>query len=133
MKILLLSPHTDDVEIGCGGTVIKFLELGDNILWVGFSTAENSLQADLPRDTLVKEYLCVINGLRLNKENYKIFNFPVRDFDEYRQEILEELVIIEDKFKPDMVIGPSLKDFHQDHRVVANEMVRAFKVTSSII
>jgi hypothetical protein len=32
-----------------------------------------------------------------------------------------------------MVIGPSLNDFHQDHQVVANEMIRAFKTTASII
>jgi hypothetical protein len=34
---------------------------------------------------------------------------------------------------PDLVIGPSLHDFHQDHSIVANEMVRAFKTTASII
>jgi LmbE family N-acetylglucosaminyl deacetylase len=41
--------------------------------------------------------------------------------------------VIREEFKPQMVIGPSLNDFHQDHQVVANEMVRAFKTASSII
>ena len=40
---------------------------------------------------------------------------------------------IRKEFCPELVIGPSLNDFHQDHQVIANEMVRAFKSTSSVI
>lgn len=133
MKVLILSPHTDDAELGCGGTIVKLLENGGEIFWVVFSTAEESLPNDLPRDTLKREYLNVMDSLRINKENCKIFNFKVRNLDSYRQEILEELVQIRNKFHPDIVIGPSLNDFHQDHQVIAHEMVRAFKTTSSII
>ena len=133
MNILLLSPHTDDVELGCGGSIVKFIEAGHEILWVVFSTAEESLPKDLPKDTLRNEFLNVMNALGLDNKNYKTFNFRVRDLDKHRQEILEELVKIGKEFKPDMVVGPSLNDFHQDHRVVANEMVRAFKTLSSII
>ena len=52
---------------------------------------------------------------------------------EHRQEILEELINIRAGFDPHIVVGPSLNDFHQDHQVVANEMIRAFKTASSII
>ena len=133
MKILILSPHTDDAELGCGGGIVKFVEEGHKILWVVFSTAEESLPKDLQRDTLKKEFLDGIKGLNLKEENYKIFNFKVRNLHEYRQEILEELINMREEFKPQMVIGSSLNDFHQDHQVVANEMIRAFKTTSSII
>jgi len=34
MKILLLAPHDDDVELGCGATVAKFIEERHDILWV---------------------------------------------------------------------------------------------------
>lgn len=54
MNILILSPHTDDAELGCGGSIIKFIEEGHNIYWVVFSTAEESLPLDLPRDILKK-------------------------------------------------------------------------------
>ena len=43
MKYLLLAPHTDDIELGCGGTVVKLLEDGNEIHWVVFSTAEDSV------------------------------------------------------------------------------------------
>ena len=133
MKILVLSPHTDDVELGCGGGIAKFISEGHNILWVVFSTAEESLPEDLPKDTLKKEFLSVMNGQGLKEDNYRVFNFKVRTLHEHRQEILEKLINLRENFKPQMVIGPSLNDFHQDHQVVANEMVRAFKTTSSII
>lgn len=132
-NILILSPHTDDAELGCGGGITKFVEEGQKILWIVFSTAEESLAKGLPKDILKKEFFCVIKGLGLKEENYKIFNFKVRKLHEHRQEILEELIDIRKEFKPQMVIGPSLNDFHQDHQVVANEMVRAFKTTSIII
>ncbi|MCW3136645.1 MAG: PIG-L family deacetylase [Canidatus Methanoxibalbensis ujae] len=133
MKILFLSPHTDDVELGAGGTLVKSLELGHEILWVVFSTAEDSLPDNMPKDALKKEFLKVISDLGLKEEDYRIMNFRVRRLHEYRQEILEELVKIRKDFAPDLVIGPSLNDYHQDHQVVAWEMIRAFKNTSSII
>jgi N-acetylglucosamine malate deacetylase 1 len=133
MKILVLSPHTDDAELGCGGTIYKFLKEGNEIFWVVFSTAEESLPKDLPKDTLKNEFLQVIKSLDLKKENYLMLNFQVRTLPEHRQEVLDNLIKIRRNFNPDLVIMPSLNDVHQDHQVVANEAVRAFKTTSSII
>ncbi|MFY9410017.1 MAG: PIG-L family deacetylase [Methanosarcina flavescens] len=133
MNILILSPHTDDAELGCGGSIIKFIEEGHNIYWVVFSTAEESLPLDLPRDILKKEFIAVTESLKLSQENYSICNFKVRYLHEYRQEILDKLVVLRKDFSPDLVIGPSINDFHQDHQIVANEMIRAFKTEASVI
>jgi len=133
MKILLLSPHTDDVELGAGGTIIKLLEGGNEILWVVFSSAEISLPNYLPKDTLKKEFLSVVNNLGLSNENIMLFDFKVRELHNSRQDILENLIEIRRSFEPEIIIGPSINDFHQDHQIVANEMIRAFKTTSSII
>ena len=133
MKILVLSPHTDDAELGCGGTIVKQLENGNEIFWMVFSTAEESLSTDFSKDTLKKEYYNVITELNLNDDNCQIFDFKVRNLHRYRQDILESLVKIKNEFRPQLVMGPSLNDVHQDHQVVANEMVRAFKTTTSII
>jgi N-acetylglucosamine malate deacetylase 1 len=132
-NILILSPHTDDAEIGCGGTIIRFLQEKKNILWVVFSTAEDSIPDDLPKDILTTEFLEVMKKLAMPEKNYIIHNFKVRNLKEHRQEILEILVDLKKSFKPDMVIGPSLNDFHQDHSVIAHEMIRAFKTSASII
>ena len=133
MRVLFLSPHTDDVELGAGGTLVKLLEGGNEVYWIVFSSAEDSLPPGFSKDTLKREFLSVVNDLGLNEEQYYILNFRVRHLPEYRQEILEELVKIRKGYSPDLVIGPSLNDYHQDHQVVAWEMVRAFKNTASII
>lgn len=133
MRVLLLSPHTDDVELGAGGTLLKLKENNHEIFIIVFSIAEESLPKNLPNNTLKIEFLNVLKKLDIKKQNYKIFNFKVRHLHKYRQEILDELVKIRKDFSPDLVVGPSLHDHHQDHQIVAHEMVRAFKNNSSII
>ena len=132
-KILVLSPHTDDAELGCGGSLSKFLSQGHEILWVCFSTAEESLPQDFPPNALKKEFEEVLSYLGLDKKNSLIMDYKVRKLSEVRQEVLENLVNIRKSFIPDIVIGPSLNDFHQDHGVVAQEMIRAFKTSCSIL
>jgi LmbE family N-acetylglucosaminyl deacetylase len=133
MKILILSPHTDDAELGCGGTIVKLLEEGNEIFWIVFSTAEDSLPEGFARDTLKNEYLQVISDLAISEENCKVFDFKVRNLHQSRQEILEDLMRIRRQYNPDLVIGPSVNDLHQDHQVVSHEMIRAFKTTASVI
>ena len=132
-KILILSPHTDDAELGAGGTIQKYIEQKKEILWVVFSTAEGSVPKEMPKNTLEKEFLKVTKKLNLNKDQFQINKFHVRKLHEKRQEVLELLIRLRNTFNPDLVIGPSLNDFHQDHIVVSTEMVRAFKTHSSIL
>ena len=123
MNILLLAPHADDVELGCGATVARFVEEGANLLWVVFTDEQE----------LNEEHMEAIKEIGVKNGSHLAFDFTLRQLSERRQEALDRLVVLNSKFKPDLVIGPSLNDFHQDHQVVANEMVRAFKNSSSII
>ena len=130
MNVLFLAPHADDVELGSGGTLIRFLRQKCHVMVVVFSTASDSLPKDLPKDTLKREFLEIADALKVDK---KVFDFKVRYLNFCRQAILEELVKLNGEFKPNLVIGPSLNDYHQDHQTVAGEMVRAFKRDASII
>ena len=38
-NILVLAPHTDDGEFGCGGTIAKLIDQGKNVFYAAFSTA----------------------------------------------------------------------------------------------
>jgi len=132
MRILLLSPHTDDVELGAGGTVIKLLEDKNNdICWDVFSICEDAVPEGLPPDTLEKEFTSVAS--RLGIRDYHIYRLPNKNFPQYRQEILTQLDKVKREFKPDLLISPSLNDSHQDHKTIAEEAVRAFKKDASMI
>lgn len=123
MNILLLAPHADDVELGCGATVARLVEERHNILWVVFTDEE----------TLNNEHMKAIEEIGLKDGSWLAFDFKLRRLSERRQDVLDRLVTLNSEFKPDLVMGPSLHDFHQDHQIVANEMVRAFKTNASII
>jgi len=132
-RILFFSPHTDDVELGCGGTIVKLLEQKKEIHWVVFSIAEDSLPNENDKLKLQKEFISVTEELALKPDNYTIYRYPVRKLNFYRQEILETLIKIKKEFNPELVFGPSQNDFHQDHQVISNEMIRAFKMHCSIL
>lgn len=132
-KVLILSPHTDDGELGAGGYISKLFREGNEIHWVVFSSARASVPDAMDDDVLANEFKAVMEYLEIPKDRFTLFDYEVRRLNENRQDVLELLVKIRNDFDPDLVIGPSLKDFHQDHQVVANEMIRAFKSSASIL
>ena len=125
--IIILAPHTDDGELGCGGTIAKKKDEGFNLVYIAFSSCQESLPENLAKNTLKLEASNALSKLGLAKENFICKDFPVRKFSEHRQEILEFLVEIEKKLRPCIVYLPSTYDTHQDHNVVRNEGYRAFK------
>ncbi len=129
-KVLILAPHTDDGEFGCGGTIHKFVKMGMEVFYAAFSTAEESVPAHMPRDILTTEVTAATKVLGIKPENLLLYKYRVRRFPTERQEILEDLVVLNKDIKPDLVFMPSLNDLHQDHTTIANEALRAFKKTS---
>ena len=129
-RVIVLAPHTDDGEIGAGGTIARLLEDGADVHYAVFSLCEESVGEGLPKDILRYEQLDAARTLGLPEENVLFFHFPVRRFPDHRQDILEELVKLNASLHPDLVLAPSLHDIHQDHATIANEALRAFKKTS---
>ena len=129
-KILVLGPHTDDGEFGCGGTIARFIEENRDVYYATFSLAEESVPEHLPKDILLKEVQASSKVLGIKEDHLLIYRYQVRKFDQHRQEILEDLVQLNRDLQPDLVLMPSPHDLHQDHYTVAMEGLRAFKFTS---
>ncbi len=129
-KILVLAPHTDDGELGLGGTINHFSELGHQVVYVAFSTADQSVPEGFPKDILKTEVRKATKILGIQDENLLIHNYEVRKLNFVRQEILEELIKIRKNSHFDLVFIPSLNDIHQDHTTIAQEGLRAFKNTT---
>ena len=127
-KIVIFAPHTDDGEIGCGGTIAKYIEEGKQVYYVAFSIARTSaIQNGFPENILEIEVKKATKRLGILDEHLILFDFPVRRFPEYRQDILEEMIKLRKQIQPDVIFVPSLNDIHQDHQVIAKEGLRAFK------
>ena len=129
-NILILAPHTDDGELGLGGSINYFIEQGKNVVYAAFSTAAESIPEGFPKDILKTEVKRATKKLGIKDENLIIFDYQVRKLSYVRQEILEELINIRKNFDFDLVFIPSLHDIHQDHTTIAQEGLRAFKNTT---
>lgn len=125
--VLALGPHTDDVELGAGGTIARLIDKGAMVHVAAFSTAEETLPPGAPSDTLEIECRNATAVLGVPPENVITYHYPVRRLSYYRQEVLEELVALRRKLAPQLVLLPSQHDIHQDHQVLWAEGVRAFK------
>jgi LmbE family N-acetylglucosaminyl deacetylase len=126
-KIIVLAPHTDDGEFGCGGTISKLIEEGHTVFYVAFSACEQSVFPQFPKDILITEVKEATKELGISSENLILFNYEVRTFNYRRQEILEDLIKLRKNINPDIVFMPTLQDLHQDHYTIATEGLRAFK------
>lgn len=129
-KILILAPHTDDGEFACGGTISRFLEEKKEVFYVAFSICKDSVPKGKPEDILKTELLSSMKHFGINNNNTIIFDYPVRKFNFYRQNILDDMIKIRNSINPDLVLMPSIQDIHQDHHTIAEEAMRAFKKTS---
>ena len=129
-NVYVLSPHTDDGELGAGGTVSRLIESGANVYYFAFSTAEKSVPKEFEKNVLKTEVMNATAKLGIKKENVNIYNYEVRKLNYARQEILEDLIKHRNELKPDLVLMPSLSDIHQDHSTIAQEGLRAFKNTT---
>ena len=119
MYILAISPHTDDIELGCGGSLARFIRLGHRVeAW--------SLSFGNPRTgASLDELEAAMRMLGINRFAREAFD--CRSFDVRRQEILEKMVIRAIKETPDLVFVPSTSNIHQDHEVITSEARRAFR------
>ena len=124
-NILILAPHTDDGELGCGASIAKYIAEGKKVSYLAFSTCSQALPAHMPQDTLVTECRAATRALGI--ENLIFFDFEVRKLLFHRQEILEELIRINQQLQPQTVFLPAQHDVHQDHQVIFAEGLRAFK------
>jgi LmbE family N-acetylglucosaminyl deacetylase len=123
-KVLVVAPHTDDMELCCGGTVARLVLGGAKVDCMALSLASHIRPEVVQQESQTAAKML---GVRLV---WKAPPYEVRYLGEDRQGILEHLLEYRRICKYDMVIGPSTRDTHQDHEVVAKEVFRAFKDTT---
>jgi LmbE family N-acetylglucosaminyl deacetylase len=128
--VLILSPHTDDAELGCGATISKLLAQGNEVHCAVFSACQKSVLPGFPSDILIQEVNEASGILGLKEDHLWLYDYDVRTFNFRRQDILDNLLHLKQNIKPDVVFIPSVNDIHQDHHTIAQEGLRAFKFSN---
>lgn len=129
-RVLILAPHTDDGEFGCGGTIAKLIGEGHDVHYAAFSACQQSVLPQFPSDILITEVKAATKVLGIKTENLVLFDYDVRTFGYHRQEILDDMIRMRKDINPDLIFMPDLADVHQDHQTIATEGLRAFKFKS---
>jgi N-acetylglucosamine malate deacetylase 1 len=126
-RILILAPHTDDGELGCGGTIARYVKEGKRVFYVAFSICEESVPEGYPKNILKTELYSATRTLGLEEKDVFTLSYKVRKFPDTRQQILDDMIRLRNELNVDTVYLPSTQDVHQDHQVITAEGIRAFK------
>ena len=127
MKILAIAPHPDDETLGCGGTLFRHKQEGDELYWVivtGISEEAGwSDEAVKKRDVEID----VAAGKYGFKEVFhfhlaatKIDILPLSD-------LIEKIADVYKKVEPEIIYIPFTHDVHTDHQLVAKALQSTFK------
>jgi len=121
LKVLCLGAHSDDIEIGCGGTILKLIESDKNIIgyWVVFSAGgKRKKESSKSVDLFLKN---------AKEKNVVLKDFRDGFFPYIGGEIKEYFETLKRAFSPDLIFTHYRNDLHQDHRLVSELTWNTFR------
>lgn len=124
-RILFVGAHPDDIELGCGALLANVVDKADVLC---LTLSDNQANPEL--SGLVEEHYHSMAVLGVPRESVLLESFETRNFARDRQRILEYLYELNRDHHPEIVFVHSSADIHQDHGVVTQEALRAFRGTS---
>jgi LmbE family N-acetylglucosaminyl deacetylase len=120
-RILCLGSHCDDIEIGCGGTLLKLSEQLPQVevYWVVFSS--DQVRAREATDS-AHSFLEHVNGKTIAIKDFRNSFFPFigASIKEYFEGLKEE-------FSPDLIFTHHRDDLHQDHHLISRLTWNTFR------
>jgi LmbE family N-acetylglucosaminyl deacetylase len=114
LKVLCCGAHSDDIEIGCGGTILRLLTEQNNVevTWVVLSAL------GMRKEEAIKSANDFLSGNQKNKviiERFKDGYFPY-----IACEIKDFFESLKKEISPDVIFTHYRHDRHQDHRVISD-------------
>lgn len=125
-KVLAVGAHPDDIEMGCGGTLLKHILIGDEVFALILTDGEKGGHARNRKECIVS-----LIELGIKRENIFFGNFPdgyVQD-DQRTVNFVEEII---NRYGITRIFTHSSKDRHQDHRHCSQAVAAAARKTQEI-
>jgi LmbE family N-acetylglucosaminyl deacetylase len=121
LRILCLGAHSDDIEIGCGGTLLKLIEgrRAVAVRWMVFSASESRA---LEAHTSAAMFLQGAAETHVEVKTFRDGFFPYVGYQ--IKEFFEEL---KHAFVPDVIFTHYRDDRHQDHRLLSDLTWNTFR------
>ena len=121
LRVLCLGAHSDDIEIGCGGTILRLLAQRRNVevKWVVFAASpERRLEAEKSAKMFLKEAV---------KKEIVVRDFKESFFPYIGSEIKVCFEELKRTIRPDVVFTHFRDDLHQDHRLISELTWNTFR------
>ena len=114
LKLLCLGAHSDDIEIGCGGTILRLLRErpGCDVRWIVFSASLKRRKEALAGAELFLKQAA--------KKRVQVLDFRDGFFPYQGMEIKQAFEKLKREFQPDVILTHQHKDLHQDHRTICD-------------
>jgi LmbE family N-acetylglucosaminyl deacetylase len=121
LRILCLGAHSDDIEIGCGGTILRWIGEYPNlsITWIVFSGSEpRALEARASAEAFLHQ----ANEKQIVVKNFREGYFPYigAEVKDYFEQLKQEVT-------PDLIFTHYRHDLHQDHRLISELTWNTFR------
>ncbi len=114
VDILAIGAHPDDVELGCGGTLAKFISQGKKVAIVDLTEGELGTRGT--NETRAKEAKRASNILGvLERENLGMKDGFLSNTEEYQMRIVKMVR----KYQPEIIFANAIDDRHPDHAKAA--------------
>lgn len=112
LSVLCLGAHSDDIEIGVGGTILSLLSRGVilDVHWCVFS-ASGERETEARRSA--EAFLSETESCKIELGNFEDSYFPSQS-----REIKAWLIELRSRVSPDVIFTHSREDEHQDHREI---------------
>ncbi len=113
VRLLCIGAHSDDIEIGCGGTVATWLDSWPavEVTWIVLSAAgERAVEARRSATALLRRAA----GVQLVLTEFRDGYLPAEYAD-----VKQHFELLKRQVDPDIILTPALEDRHQDHRLAA--------------
>jgi LmbE family N-acetylglucosaminyl deacetylase len=121
LSILCLGAHSDDIEIGCGGTLLRLLRDNGNVavMWVVFGSAHlRTAEARRSADLFLAGARAAVVVVKDFRDGY--FPYIGGEIKDYFEQLKHE-------FSPDLVFTHYRDDRHQDHRLISDLTWNTFR------
>lgn len=123
MKILVISVHPDDETLGCGGTLLKHKNNGDEISWLIVTKATSELGFNEQFLHQREEQIKIITKRYGFKKIYQLGYLTTKIHEVDFNKLISDISKIINEIKPEIVYMNNRADIHTDHQIVAKAMM----------
>lgn len=127
MRVLVISPHPDDETLGCGGTLLKHADRGDELYWVIVTGMSVEAGFEMERVKRRDAEITAVSKAYGFRESIKL-GFPAAGLDMVpRAGLIRRLSEAFSAVKPEAIYLPHPGDIHSDHRAASEAALSAAK------